>query len=165
MPKLLEQILDIRSWGIHRLFSILDSEGVALFQVIVYFHTAAAGAYCAFIAGGAPATVADALGPGYNTAWLWLCMGTTICLAGKLLSSRPDKRKFWVHTTGLHLQLAGDFFALGAFASYVFSTLQEQTWGKAIIAAWVFAALAECAFFLCWRDIRRIRQAEKAVRQ
>lgn len=148
-----------------RLFQVLDSEGVAFFQAIVYAATAAAGSYCAFIARSIPTTLSDALPAEFGALWLWLCMGTTICLIGKYLSAQPRSTRFWVYTTGLVLQLAGDVSALGAYTVYVLSTIQEQTWGKAIIAAWVFGSLAVCAFFLCWRDIRRYIQAEKAVRR
>lgn len=148
-----------------RFFAVLDSEGVVFFQTLVYLHLAFGGAYCALIARGVPTALESALGPAINAAWLWLCMGATVCLGGKLLSARPDRRRFWVHTTGLYLQLAGDFAALGAFAGYCVSTWQESTWGKALIAVWVFGSLAECAFFLCWRDLRRIEQAERAIRQ
>lgn len=147
-----------------RFFGVLDSEGVVFFQTLVYLHLAAGGAYCAFVVGGVPDTINEALGSAFNTAWLWLCIGVVGNSAGKLMSYRSSHR-VWVFTTGLYLQLAGDLAALGAFGGYVVSTVQESPWGKALIAVWVFAALAECAFFLCWRDIRRIAQAERAVRR
>lgn len=148
-----------------RLFTVLDGEGVAFFQGIVYLHLAAAGAYSAFIARGVPSVLSEALGQPINGIWPYLCIGAVICLGGKLLSANPLKTKYWVYTTGLACQFIGDAFAMGAFLSYVLATVQEQTWGKEIVAAWIFAALAECAFFLCWRDVRRFVQAEKAVRR
>ncbi|MBJ7382998.1 MAG: hypothetical protein JHC55_00735 [Mycolicibacterium sp.] len=148
---------------VHRFLYVLDSEGVVFFQSLVYLHLAAGGAYCAFVAGEVPEALRDALGPKVDTAWLWLCIGATLCLVGKLLST--DRWPYWVRTSGLYLQLAGDAAAFGAFAGYVTSTVQDSPWGKALIAVWVFAALAECAFFLCWRDIRRIVQAEKVMRR
>ncbi|OCB09213.1 hypothetical protein A5717_25905 [Mycolicibacterium porcinum] len=150
--------------GIDRFLGILDSEGVALFQAVVYAHLTLGGAYGILIAGGTPPTLEAALGPKVNGAWLWLCVGATICLVGKVMSARPRHCRVWVHTGGLYLQLAGDLAALGAFAGYVLSTALESYWGEAIVAAFVFASLADCAFLLCWRDLRRIRQAEKLVR-
>lgn len=148
---------------VERLNRVLDSEGVVFFQTLVYVHLALGGAYCAFIARGVPTALEDALGPAFNTAYLWLCIGATVCLTGKVMSI--DRRPFWARTSGLYLQLAGDCSAFGAFAGYVASTVQESPWGKALIAVWVFAALTDCAFFLCWRDIRRIIQAEKRGRR
>ena len=88
-----------------------------------------------------------------------------MCLIGKWLSAKTHVRPLWIHTTGLHLQLAGDVFALGAFTGYVLATMQTSYWGKALIAVWVFAALADCAALLIVRDVRRIGQAERSVRQ
>ena len=54
--------------GIDRFLHALDSEGVGIFEAIVYLHLAAGGAYCAFIAAGPPESVNEALGPVFNTA-------------------------------------------------------------------------------------------------
>lgn len=143
-----------------RFFAILDSEGVAFFQTLVYTHLAVGGAYCLIIARAVPDTVSGALGDAGDTTWLMLCMAATICIAGKVMSW--SYRRYWVRTGGLYLQFAGDVCAFGSFAGYVFSTWQESDWGQPLVAVWVFAALADCAFFLCWRDLRRIREAEKA---
>lgn len=151
--------------GFDRFLAALDSEGVGIFQAIVYLHLAAGGAYCALIARGVPQAVEDAMGHHVNTVWLWLCIGCAVCMVGKILSGRPDRRKFWVHTTGLHLQLAGDIAALGAFAGYVLATMQSEYWGKVLLAAWLVAGLADCAGLLVMRDIRRIGQAERMVRR
>ena len=148
-----------------RLFAVLDSEGVVFFQSLVYVHLAIAGGYGLIIAGGTPDALTEALGHHINTVWLWLCMGGTICLLGKVFSSKPDRRRYWVHTTGLLLQFAGDLLTFGAFSGYVLATVQDASWGKALVAVWVFASLAECAFFLCWRDLRRYVQAERRIRR
>lgn len=150
--------------GVARFLGVLDSEGVVFFQMLVYLHLAAGGAYCAFVAGTVPTTVRNALG-GFDRVWIWLCMGVLMCMIGKTMSAHYERRPVRVYNAGLYLQLAGDICAFGAFAGYVLSTWQEEPWGKALIAVWVFGALAECAFFLCWRDIRRIKQAERAVRR
>lgn len=147
-----------------RLFRVLDSEGVVFFQCIVYVHTAAMGASNRFGFEGLPPVLSDGLAAMY-AAWPWLCMGTLICLFGKYLCSNPATTRYWVYTTGLICQFVGDVCAMGAFAAYVISTVQEHTPGKPVAAAWWAAALAWCAFFLCWRDIRRYFQAEKAIRQ
>lgn len=149
--------------SISRFLAVLDSEGVALFQTVVYLHLAVAGLYCELIAGGVPVVVQDALG-GFNQAWLWLCMGASICMIGRLLS-RPAVQRFWVRTTGLYLQLAGDLAAAGAFYGYVIATIQESNWGKALVAVFVMASLGDCALLLVWRDLRRIEQAEKSGRR
>ncbi len=151
--------------GFDRFLSALDSEGVGIFQAIVYIHLAVGGMYCAFVAGGVPQSVGEALGPRVEAVWLWLCIGVLICLAGKLLSMKPDRRPYWVHTTGIWMQLAGDLFAAGAFFSYVLATMQTSTWGKSLVAVWVFAGLADCAALLVLRDVRRIGQAERTVRR
>lgn len=150
--------------GVTRFFGVLDSEGVVFFQTLVYVHLIAGGMYCAFIANGAPASLRNALGPQFDQVWLWLCASVVICLAGKLMSAKRDRRPIWVYNSGIYLQLAGDLAAFGGFAGYVLSTWQDAHWGTALIAVWVMAAHAECAFFLCWRDIRRISQAERSVR-
>jgi len=150
--------------GVTRFFGVLDSEGVVFFQTLVYVHLAWGGLYCAVIARGVPASIEQALGTEFNTAWLWLCIGVTTCLGGKIMSARRDIRPVWMHNSGLYVQLAGDLAAFGAFTGYVLATWQESKWGAPVIAVWVFVALAEYAFFLCWRDIRRISQAERSVR-
>ncbi|SDD58027.1 hypothetical protein SAMN04488581_2587 [Mycolicibacterium neoaurum] len=147
-----------------RFLTILDSEGVALFQTIVYVHLAVGGLYCAVIAGGLPPALEQVLGAHFNTIWLTLCMAVTICVVGKVMSMSVVER-FWVRTTGLYLQFVGDVAAAGAFYGYVFSTIQESYWGKAVVAAWVLAALGDCAALLAWRDVRRIRQEEKRIRR
>lgn len=149
--------------NIARFLTVLDSEGVALFQSVVYMHLAVAGLYCVVIAQGVPVVVQDALGDQFNTFWLALCMGATLCMIGRYFS-RPVIHRFWLRTVGLYLQLAGDIAAAGAFYGYVAATIQESNWGKAVVAAWVFAALGDCAFLLVWRDIRRIKQAERRAR-
>lgn len=147
-----------------RLARVLDSEGVVFFQSLVYVHFAVAGLYCLLVADDLPAVLAEGLGSA-NRAWPWLCVLCTVCLIGKVLSANPERTRYWVYTTGLILQFLGDMFAMGAFGSYVLATAHENSWGRAVVAAFVFMALTECAFFLCWRDIRRIMQAEKRVRR
>ncbi len=148
-----------------RFLTALDSEGVGIFQAIVYIHLALGGCYVLFVAQNAIQAVEEAMGPAVNTAWLWLCVAVTICLFGKVLSGNPQERPYWVHTTGLHLQLAGDVFAWGAFAGYVLATMQTTYWGKAVLAVWVFAGLADCAALLVMRDIRRIAPSERTIRR
>lgn len=148
-----------------RFLTALDSEGVGIFQAIVYIHLAIGGLYVALFASTEIQAVEEAMGPVINDVWLWLCVGVVICLFGKILSGRPMVRAYWVHTTGLHLQLAGDVFAWGAFAGYVLATMQTTYWGKAVLAVWVFAGLADCAALLVMRDIRRIAQSERTIRR
>lgn len=150
--------------GVDRFLDALDSEGVILFQIVVYLHLVAGGLYCLFVACGVPQAVGQALGPVIESVWLWLLVGMTICLLGKYLSSRPDKTRYFVYSTGLLLQLAGDICAFGGFLGYVIGTMQMTYWGKAVIAVFAFAALAWCALFLVLRDVRRYIQAEKEVR-
>lgn len=152
--------------GVDRFLNALDSEGVGIFQAVVYLHLAAGGLYCIVFANGeAPEAVERAMGPVINSAWLWLCTGAVVCMVGKLLSGRPEARPYWVHTTGLLMQLAGDLFACGAFSAYVLATYQVQGWGKPLVAVWVFIGLAECALLLVIRDLRRYGQAEREVRR
>lgn len=148
-----------------RFLLALDGEGVGIFQAIVYLHLAGGGAYCALIAGATPPDVSDVTSPAINATWLWLCMGATICLLGKLLAAKPYCRRYWVHTCGLALQLAGDLFAFGAFWGYVLSIAQTSMWGTPLIAMFVFAGLGDCAALLVLRDVRRWQQAERAVRR
>lgn len=144
--------------GIERFFQILDSEGVALFQAIVYAHLAIGGLYCAFISRSVPQAVEEAMGPAMNVVWLWMCIGCTVCLLGKRM---PPSHAY----LGLWLQVAGDVFAFGAFGSYVLATMQTSYWGKNLLAVWVIAALADCALLLVIRDLRRIGQIEQRVRR
>ena len=154
-------LLNLRQRLANRFFAILDSEGVVFFQAIVYTYLAVGGAYNAFIAHGAPPDIAHALGS-FSPVWLALCMGATICLAGKVMAF--DKRQFWVRTAGRYLELAGDLAAFGAFTGYVLAAVQESAWGDPLSSPFTYAALATCAFFLCWRDLRRIKEAELSVR-
>lgn len=151
--------------SIDRFLSILDGEGVALFQCVVYLHLALGGLYCLIVARGVPPAVGLALGPAADAAWMVLCAGALICLAGKWLSAGTHHTRYWVFTTGLLLQAAGDICATGAFWGYVLSTAQTAYWGKAVVAAWVFAGLGNCAALLVLRDIRRFIQAERTVRR
>lgn len=150
--------------GIDRFLDALDSEGVALFQIVVYLHMILGGLYCLFIAQGVPQSVGQAMGPFIEFVWLWLFVGMAICLLGKYLSSAPYKTRFWVFRLGLVLQCAGDVSAFGGFFGYVVGTLQMAWWGKSVVAVFGFSALAWCAAFLVLRDIRRITQAGKALR-
>ncbi|MEW2483555.1 hypothetical protein AB0876_28615 [Mycobacterium sp. NPDC049093] len=151
--------------GVDRFLDALDSEGVILFQIVVYAHMILGGLYCLFIAQGVPQSVGQAMGPFVEFVWLWLFVGMSICLIGKYLSSAPDKTRFWVYRLGLWLQLGGDVSAFGGFAGYVIGTLQMAWWGKSVVAVFGFAAYAWCAAFLALRDIRRITQARKALRR
>lgn len=151
--------------SVDRFLDALDSEGVALFQIVVYLHMIAGGLYCLFVAKGVPQSVGQAMGPFAEFIWLWLFVGMGICLLGKYLSSAPYKTRFWVFRMGLVLQLAGDVSALGGFVGYVLGTLQMAWWGKSVVAVFGFSALAWCAAFLVLRDIRRIRQARQALRR
>lgn len=151
--------------SVDRFLDALDSEGVALFQIVVYAHMVLGGIYCLFIAKGVPQAVGQAMGPVIESVWLWLFVGMGICLLGKYLSNRPDKTRFFVYSTGLWLQLAGDICAFGGFGGYVVGTVQMTWWGKAVVGVFGFAALAWCALFLILRDTRRIAQAELDVRR
>jgi hypothetical protein len=146
-----------------RFLDVLDGEGVALFQALVYMDLSVGGLYCLLIA-GVPSNAVAALGPHADTAWLWLCAAAGICMVGKVLSNRSDRRKYWVFTTGLWLQLCGDLSAIGAFYGFVLATFEIAHRGPASIAAWVFFALGDCATLLTIRDVRRILQAETKVR-
>lgn len=148
--------------GFERFFTVIDSEGVGFFQVIVYLHLSMGGLYSLAVAGGVPQVVAEVMGPQIEMVWLWLFLGMLICLFGKVVSAK--KWPVWLRTSGLWLQLAGDICALGGFAGYVLATLQTAYWGKTMIAVFGFAAYTWCALFLVVRDVRRIRQAERAVR-
>lgn len=145
-----------------RFFAILDSQGVAFFQAIVYMWQAIMGVYNRFIAHGVPTDVDKALGNTVSGVWLWLCMGVSVCMVGKLVGF---SQRFWLRTAGLYLQFAGDLAALGMFSGYVLSNMQESKWGEPMSAPFTYTALAMCAFFLCWRDLRRAAQAEKRVRR
>lgn len=152
--------------GLDRFLAILDGEGVALFQGVVYLHVIAAGVYLLTAArGDVPQAVEETLGKGLNSWWLWLCLGPAVCLVGKALSARTDKRAMWVYLTGLWAQLAGDVFAFGALVTYTFATLETSWWGKAVFAVFVCASIADCIALLILRDIRRIDQAERVIRQ
>lgn len=142
--------------GLRRFLVALDSEGVGLFQAIVYLHVVIAGMYGLLVAGGVPQAVEEAMGHAVNAVWLWLCLGAGVCLAGKLLMRLAANVGMW-------MQLCGDVAALGAFASYVLATLQTSAWGKALFAVFVIAALTDCALLLVVRDVRRIVQVERQV--
>lgn len=159
-----------------RFFSILDSEGVVFFQAIVYVHMAAAGAWGLFFARSVPPSIASVVPHRIEQMLLWMYIGMLLCLLGRVLSSGPDRTRYWVYSSGLLLQLCGDISAFGGFAGYVLATVQssvDQTTETArsapgvtpMIAAFGFAAYAWCAFFLVWRDVRRWFQAERSVRQ
>lgn len=158
-----------------RLARILDSEVVVFFQVIVYILHAIGGIYGLFIARSVPPSVAAAFGsfrPG-DTLLLWLFVGMPVCLVGKVVLIKAQR--VWKQTTGLWMQLIGDACAFGGFTVYVVASVQSAIAGTTeaarlasgpspMVATYGYGAYATCAFFLCVRDVRRIRQAEKAVR-
>jgi uncharacterized membrane protein YeaQ/YmgE (transglycosylase-associated protein family) len=143
--------------GMQRFWEIVDSEGVGIFQAIVYVHIVLGGLYGSFIAGGTPQAVEDSMGHTFSTVWLWLCMGAVVCLYGKsIMKTRPS--------VGIWLQLAGDIYVLGALGAYVLATLDTSWWGKAVWAVFIVAAIAECVVLLTVRDVRRIIQIERILR-
>lgn len=153
-------LTDIRSGvrhGVRRFFEIIDSEVVGIFQAVVYLHVLVGGFYGALIAGGTPEVLEKAMGHTVSGLWLYLCMGSAICLFGKQIMQRLENIGVW-------LQLTGDIFVLGALSAYVAATLQGAYWGKELFAVFIVASIAECVVLLIIRDIRRIVQIEKAHR-
>ncbi|AXH69174.1 hypothetical protein SEA_RYADEL_75 [Mycobacterium phage Ryadel] len=146
----------------------LDSEAVTLFQVIVYLHMAGAALYGLFVAGGIPPGLSAAVPRDDNaveTAWLILLMLGVLAVIGRgLVASRYAGNRASIYTCGAWLQFTGDLSMAWGFAWYVLASWGNSYWGKESIAAFGFAAYAWCAFFLVIRDIRRIMQAERAVR-
>lgn len=143
----------------------LDPEGVGFFQVLVYSHMVVCGLYCLLVAGGVPQVVAEVLGPAMEKVWLWLFVGSSACVLGKVMARTNGTRPVWMYTAGMWLQLVGDIAACGGFTAYVLATFQTAYWGKAVVAAFGFSAYAWCTLFLIVRDVRRIQQAERVVRQ
>lgn len=147
----------------------LDSEGVMLFQVIVYIHMALAGFYGLFIAGGIPPDLARAVphdAHRIETAWLILLTLGLLTLIGRgLVASQFAGNRASIYTLGAWLQFTGDLAMTWGFGWYVLASWGSAYWGKESIAAFGFFAYAWCAFFLVIRDIRRIMQAERAVRE
>ena len=128
-------------------FRVLDAEGVGIFQAIVYVHIGMfAGIYGLLIARGTPQVVEDAMGPGFNTIWLVLCLAITTCLMGKLVK----------HDAGMWMQLSGDIAASAVLLVYIIATLHSAYWGKALFGVFLAAAIFECTLVLIVRDIRRI---------
>lgn len=144
--------------GLTRFLAALDSEGVALFQALVYLHVLVGGMYGALVAGGTPQAVEDSMGPRFNDVWLWLCCGTLICLYGKALRGR-------LAYTGMILQLVGDVCVFGVLVVYVIATLLGAWWGMALFAVFIVAAIAECVALLVFRDVRRLLQVERVRRR
>lgn len=131
----------------HRFFTLLDAEGVGVFQALVYWHIGfAAGLYGLLVAGGTPQAVEDAMGPVWNAIWLWLCLAIMVCLVGK--------RIHW--DAGMWLQLSGDLAASGVLLIYIVATLESSWWGQALFGVFLAAAIWECTLLLITRDIRRI---------
>lgn len=140
--------------GINRFFTALDSEGVALFQVIVYAHIVLAGAYGLIVAGGTPQAVEDVMGPVSNAVWLWLCSGAAVCLLGKMLRGNSLYAGMW-------LQFAGDVAVVGMLAVYVYATLETSWFGQAMFAVFLCNAIGICTMLLAVRDVRRLIQTER----
>jgi hypothetical protein len=139
----------------------LDSEGVGLFQAIVYVHAVIGALYLWIAANGdTPDAVQDTLGGQWERLWLWLCMGPAFCLLGKVMC-------WWDATRygGFLFQLGGDIFGLTAFVVYVYATVDTAWFGKALWAVFICAAIAECVLLLVVRDVRRIGQVERRVRR
>jgi hypothetical protein len=144
--------------GLHRFLTALDSEGVALFQAVVYTHIAAGGAYGLLVVGGTPQAVQDSMGPWFNTLWLWLCSGAAVCLLGKMLRGESLYAGMW-------LQLAGDIAICGVLWIYVVCTFATSWWGRALFAVFIVTSIAECVALLVCRDIRRLVQVEQQYRR
>ena len=146
--------------GIRKFWDVLDAEGVGIFQGIVYIHIVyihigpLAGLYGLVVAGGTPQAVEDAMGPHFNAAWLWLCLGISLCMAGKLIK--------W--DAGMWLQLSGDFAASSVLLVYIIATVDSAWFGKALFAVFLVAAIFECTLLLIIRDVRRIIPHQKLIR-
>lgn len=146
----------------------LDEEGVVFFQVFVYLHMAVAGLYGLFIARGIPAGLSSEIPPHSlaQTIWLWLFVFGALTLTGRVLvSCRYAGNRASIYTCGAWLQFTGDLAMAWGFLGYVIASWGGVYWGKESVAAFGFAAYFWCAFFLVVRDIRRIMQAERAVRR
>jgi hypothetical protein len=141
----------------HRLFVILDAEGVGIFQAIVYAHIIGMGLY-GMLEAGVPQVVEDSLGRFFNTLWLWMCLGALICEVGKMMKG---KRAY----LGMCMQFGGDLFVFGVLATYTYSTLYTGYWGKAMAGVFLSAALADCVLLLIIRDVRRLVLVERIVRK
>lgn len=159
IPRL--DIIYLRKRVAARFFAILDSQGVVFFQSIVYVGQTISGFYNRFVAHRPPDDLAKALGQ-WSSLWLYLCIAVSICLIGKIMST---SQRLWVKTAGLYLQFVGDICALGMFLGYVLSAIQQSKWGDPMSSPFTYGCLALCAFFLSWRDLRRITQQERRNRR
>jgi hypothetical protein len=143
--------------GVNRFFDTLDSEGVGIFQAVVYLHAVTGGLYLWLgAASDAIDPIEESLGKGLDTVWMWLCLGPAVCLIGKVLC--------WYSPTkyaGMLFQLSGDLFAFGVFSVFVVGTMLTTDWGNAVWGVFIMAGLAECVALLIIRDLRRIGQVEQ----
>jgi hypothetical protein len=134
----------------------VDSESVRLYQGIIFISYAIAGIQSLAL-GSPPTVVAQAMGPWVSLMWTGLLIACPILSGlGYLLRKRPG---------GLWLLVAGDAGAACATAAYVVAVLQATWAERATFSAWSAAALTACAVLILARDLRRLRQFQRAVKE
>jgi hypothetical protein len=134
----------------------VDSESVRLYQGIIFIGYAIAGIQ-SLAMGSPPTAVGQAMGHVVALMWTGLLIACPVLSGlGYLARKRPG---------GLWLLVAGDAGAACATAAYVVAVLQATWAERASFAAWNAASLTACAVLILARDLRRLRQFERAVKE
>lgn len=137
----------------------LDSESITLFQYILGAAFIAAGVYGVFVADTRPPqTLEVSMSTAHVNIWYWLNIaGPLCCLVGKSLHGD-------LTYAGRLMQLTGDGVVALVLFGYVSGTVQSETWGTGVYAAFIGAALFCCALLFVARDVRRLLEVEGRVR-
>lgn len=146
------RVESVRRRVIGRFFTMLDSEGVELFQWLFYLIITFDGAQNLFIAHAPPLTLMGSMQPVFFHWWCTLEMVAPVCcLIGRATynsSFRDAANKF---------QLIGDLILAASETAYVIATFHIEPIGKGGHGGYLGLAFTISTLLLAWRDFRRMR--------
>ncbi|WP_280329579.1 hypothetical protein [Nocardia wallacei] len=139
-----------------RLGGMVDSESVRLYQGVVYAGFLISAVQSIWL-GTPPTAVAQAMGDFVESMWLALLIVCPLLAAlGYWRRTRPG---------GLWLLAASDAASACTTGAYVAAVLQATWAERASFAAWVVFMLSVCSVLILWRDVRRIREMSRLVKE
>lgn len=144
-----------------RFWTTIDSEGVALFQVVFYLTFIVIGLHDLFIAHSGPLTLHGSMSYLNIQQWCWAnIIGPGCCLLGKLMAwyGSPGGAA----RSGQWLQLFGDIAISFALLAYMIATFHVEPWGTGGYGGYLSLATWLSTVLLTVRDGRRL--AGKPVR-
>lgn len=135
-----------------RFFTMLDSEGVELFQWLFYAILAFDGGQNLFIAHDEPLTLQGSMSHGAFHLWCALeLIAPVCCLLGRSLYNTSNR------LAANRFQLIGDLVLGASESAYVIATFHIEPVGQGGHGGYLGLAFMLSAFLLGIRDYRRIR--------